>query len=52
MQLADKLTETAGPGYERAFFVSGGSEAIDTAVKFARQWAFAHGEMTAPKSSA
>lgn len=42
--LADKLARTAGAGYERAFFVSGGSEAIDTAVKFARQWAFANGE--------
>jgi len=47
--LADKLTETAGPGYERAFFVSGGSEAIDTAVKFARQWAFANGQIERTK---
>lgn len=43
--LARKLAETAGPGYERAFFVSGGSEAIDTSVKFARQWAFANGQV-------
>lgn len=42
--LAAKLAETVGKGYERAFFVSGGSEAIDTAVKFARQWAYARGE--------
>lgn len=44
MELAEKLALTAGDGYERAFFVSGGSEAIDTAVKFSRQWAFANGE--------
>jgi adenosylmethionine-8-amino-7-oxononanoate aminotransferase len=43
--LADKLTEVAGIGYERAFFVSGGSEAIDTSVKFARQWAYANGDV-------
>ena len=42
--LAEKLALVAGEGYERAFFVSGGSEGIDTAVKFARQWAFANGD--------
>jgi adenosylmethionine-8-amino-7-oxononanoate aminotransferase len=47
--LADKLAEVAGQGYERAFFVSGGSEAIDTSVKFARQWAFANGEIERTK---
>lgn len=47
--LAEKLTEITGPGYERAFFVSGGSEGIDTAIKFARQWAYAHGEIDRTK---
>ncbi len=45
IDLADALAQVAGPGYERAFFVSGGSEAIDTAVKFSRQWAYARGEL-------
>ena len=47
--LAERLTEITGPGYERAFFVSGGSEGIDTAIKFARQWAYAHGEIDRTK---
>lgn len=47
--LAEKLALTAGTGYERAFFVSGGSEGIDTAIKFARQWAFANGEVDRKK---
>ena len=49
IQLAEKLAMTAGKGFERAFFVSGGSEGIDTAVKFARQWAFANGEVDRKK---
>ncbi len=47
--LADRLAEVAGPGFERAFFVSGGSEAIDTAVKFSRQYAYANGDVTRTK---
>ena len=47
--LAEKLALTSGAGFERAFFVSGGSEGIDTAVKFARQWAFANGEVDRKK---
>ena len=42
--LAAALTSAAGPGLERAFFVSGGSEATETAIKFARQAAVARGE--------
>ena len=37
--LADLLTSLAGPGLERAFFVSGGSEATESALKFCRQLA-------------
>ena len=33
---AERLTKLAGPGFERAFLVSGGSEAIDAAIKFSR----------------
>lgn len=42
--LADALAAQAGPGFERAFFVSGGSEAIDMAIKFARQVAWSRGD--------
>lgn len=43
-KLADLLTELAGPGYERAFFVSGGSEATESAIKLCRQYALAVGQ--------
>ncbi len=43
-QLADLLTQLAGPGLERAFFVSGGSEATESAIKFCRQYWLAKGE--------
>jgi len=42
--LADLITGLAGPGLERAFFVSGGSEANESAIKLARQYAVAKGE--------
>jgi len=42
--LADIVTEYAGPGLERAFFVSGGSEATETAMKLARQYAVTQGQ--------
>lgn len=38
IELAEKLVECAPPGIERAFFVNSGSEAVDTAIKFA--WYF------------
>src|SRR6185437_13395744 len=43
--LADLVTELAGTGLERAFFVSGGSEAIESAIKLARHYAVARGEI-------
>lgn len=43
-ELADLVTREAGPGLERAFFVSGGSEATETAMKLARQYAVARGD--------
>ena len=43
-QLADLVTKLAGPGLERAFFVSGGSEATETAMKLARQHALTQGQ--------
>jgi adenosylmethionine-8-amino-7-oxononanoate aminotransferase len=45
-RLADLITGLAGPGLERAYFVSGGSEATETAIKLARQYAVARGEAT------
>lgn len=42
--LADLVTEYAGVGHERAFFVSGGSEATETALKLARQYAVVNGQ--------
>ena len=41
---AERLTEVAGPGYERVFVVSGGSEANESALKLARQIAVSRGE--------
>jgi adenosylmethionine-8-amino-7-oxononanoate aminotransferase len=42
--LARLLTDQAGPGFDQAFFVSGGSEAVESAVKFARQYALSQGQ--------
>jgi adenosylmethionine-8-amino-7-oxononanoate aminotransferase len=42
--LAEIVTRLAGPGLERAFFVSGGSEATETAMKLARQYAITQGQ--------
>ena len=42
--LAAKLSEQAWPGMDRVFFVSGGSEATETAIKLARQIQLAKGE--------
>jgi adenosylmethionine-8-amino-7-oxononanoate aminotransferase len=44
IRLADLVTGLAGPGLERAFFVSGGSEATEAAIKLARQYAVVRGE--------
>jgi adenosylmethionine-8-amino-7-oxononanoate aminotransferase len=42
--LSKQLTELAGKGFERALFVSGGSLAVDMAIKFCRQYRYAKGE--------
>src|SRR5690606_32570495 len=42
--LADLVTGLAGPGHERAFFVSGGSEATESALRFARKHAVVTGQ--------
>jgi hypothetical protein len=43
-RLADMLVETAPPGIERVYFVSGGSEAIEAAIKLSRQYFMEQGE--------
>lgn len=42
--LAAKTVELAWPGMDRVFFVSGGSEAVESAMKLARQYAVATGQ--------
>ncbi|HUF87398.1 MAG TPA: aspartate aminotransferase family protein [Thermohalobaculum sp.] len=43
-RLADMLVEKAPAGIERVYFVSGGSEAIEAAIKLARQYFTERGE--------
>jgi len=43
-QLADLLIEHAPPGIDRVYFVSGGSEATEAAIKLARQYHVERGE--------
>jgi adenosylmethionine-8-amino-7-oxononanoate aminotransferase len=38
IQLAAKVAELAPPGLDRVFFTSGGSEAVESALKLARQY--------------
>ena len=40
----ERVARMAGPGFERVFMVSGGSEAVDITFKFARQYKYAIGE--------
>jgi adenosylmethionine-8-amino-7-oxononanoate aminotransferase len=42
--LTERLTAQAGMGLDRAFFVSGGSEAVEKALQFARRYAMAIGQ--------
>ena len=42
--LAAKTAALAWPGMDRVFFVSGGSEAVESAIKLARQYAVAAGQ--------
>ena len=38
VELAGKLVDISPPGLDRVYFLSGGSEAVETAVKMARQY--------------
>src|SRR4051794_41104805 len=44
IELAERVAELAPGDLNRVFFVSGGSEAVESAWKLARQWHAAHGE--------
>lgn len=43
-QLAAKVASLSPPGMEKVFFVSGGSEAVESAIKLARQYAVTVGQ--------
>lgn len=44
IELARRLTELAPEGIERVFFTGGGSEAVESALKLARQYHLANGQ--------
>jgi adenosylmethionine-8-amino-7-oxononanoate aminotransferase len=44
IELAARLAELSPPGLDRAFFTSGGAEAVESAWKLAVQWHAANGE--------
>ena len=44
LDYAARLAALAGPGFERVSLASGGSEAMDNAIKFLRQYALATGQ--------
>ncbi|MDG1438173.1 MAG: aspartate aminotransferase family protein [Emcibacteraceae bacterium] len=47
--LAARVAELSPDGHNKVFFVSGGSEAVESAVKLARQAAYVKGEVTRSK---
>ena len=49
IELAAKIAELAPPGFERVFFTSGGSEAVESAWKMVRNWHRLNGEPTRTK---
>lgn len=46
LNYAERLATLAGPGFERVSFASGGSESVDNAIKFLRQYAIATGQQS------
>ncbi|MGX5805172.1 aminotransferase family protein [Bradyrhizobium sp. Arg314] len=43
-ELCKLIAQLAGPGFDQTFLVSGGSEAVESALKLARQYAYVNGE--------
>ncbi|MCC3859994.1 aspartate aminotransferase family protein [Pseudemcibacter aquimaris] len=48
-KLASRVAELSPDGHDKIFFVSGGSEAVESAVKLARQCAYARGDLNKTK---
>ena len=46
LDYAERLAALAGPGFERVNLASGGSESVDNAIKFLRQYAIATGQQS------
>lgn len=44
LDYSERLARLAGPGFERVHLTSGGSEAVENAIKFLRQYAIATGQ--------
>jgi adenosylmethionine-8-amino-7-oxononanoate aminotransferase len=44
IEYSERLARLAGPGFERVSLASGGSEAVENAIKFLRQYALATGK--------
>jgi adenosylmethionine-8-amino-7-oxononanoate aminotransferase len=44
-ELARRVSELAGPGFERVNFLSGGTEAVEVAIKLLRQYVVAKGQV-------
>lgn len=44
VDLATKIAEVAPRGMTRSFFVNGGAEAVETALRMAKQWQYNRGE--------
>ena len=49
IEFAGRLARLAGPGFERVSLTSGGSEAMENAIKFLRQYAIATGKPSKTK---
>ena len=48
-KLADELVARSPAGLDKVFFVSGGSEAVESCLKLGRQWALATGQSSRHK---
>lgn len=44
LEAANRIADLAGPGFERVHFSSGGSEAVEMAIKFLRQYEYTFGQ--------
>ncbi|PKN81445.1 MAG: aspartate aminotransferase family protein [Chloroflexi bacterium HGW-Chloroflexi-9] len=44
VDLATKIAEVTPAGFTRTFFVNGGAEAVETALRMARQWQYNRGQ--------